>query len=266
MARTKQLLGTAAFGLAALAIFVAEKRRPLRTRTQLEPRRTLTNLALGALTMAAMTAVEQPLSEAAARLAKRRRLGLAQRLPAPIRDVAGFLLLDYATYGWHVLTHKSRLLWRLHLVHHVDLDMDTTTALRFHAIDMIVSAPARALQVIVVGASPRALTVWRACFNVSVLFHHSNLRLPGDWDRRLSWVFTTPGMHGIHHSADRALTDANWSSGLSVWDRLHGTFRDGHFAARIGVPAWPVPTEFDVRRSLALPFARQRDDWLPAIS
>ena len=251
----------------AAAILVAERWRPSRRRTQAEPGRTWRNLALGALSMAVVSAVEDPVVKPLTHRAQRRRRGLLQRLPLPsaARDALAFLAMDYTIYLWHVLTHKVPALWRLHLVHHVDLDLDASTALRFHAADMLVSTPYRALQVAALGVSPRAFAAWRAFFFVSVLFHHSNLRLPPAWERRLSGVLTTPLMHAIHHTADRGRTDSNWSSGLSLWDRLHGTFRldtppDG---ARIGVPAYRDPAEIALRPSLTLPFVRQRDAWRP---
>lgn len=252
---------------AAAVILVAERRAPLRPRTQSEPARILRNLAFGALSMAVVAAAESPAVRPLAQQALARRRGLAQRLPGPawLRDAAAFLWMDYTIYLWHVLTHKAPALWRLHLVHHVDLDMDATTALRFHAADMLVSAPWRAAQVALGGVSPRALRGWQAFFFASVLFHHSNLRLPPGWDRRLAWVLTTPGMHGIHHSAVRDETDSNWSSGLSLWDRLHRTFRHDVDAdrVRVGVPAYRDPGEIRLRPSLAMPFLPQRDAWLP---
>lgn len=258
---------TAALVLATLAIAVAEHRAPLRRRTQNEPARIGRNLVMGALSMAVVAAVESPITRRLAARAEARRTGLAQCLPLPAwaRDVAGFLLMDYTIYVWHVLTHKVPALWRLHLVHHADLDMDASTALRFHAVDMLVSAPWRAAQVALGGVSPRAFRAWQRFFFLSVLFHHSNLRLPETLERTLSLVLTTPRMHGIHHTAVRDQTDSNWTSGLSLWDRLHRTFRwdtaprDGH----IGVPAYREPAELTLRSSLAMPFRRQRDAWRP---
>jgi len=253
--------------LGAAAILVAERRAPLRRRTQREPARIVRNLVLGALSMAVVSAAESPVVRLLARRAEARRRGLAQRLPEPawLRDAAAFLWMDYTIYLWHVLTHKVPALWRLHLVHHVDLDMDATTALRFHAADMLASVPWRAAQVALGGVSPRALRGWQAFFFASVLFHHSNTRLPPGWDRRLARVLTTPGMHGIHHSAVRDETDSNWSSGLSLWDHLHRTFR--HDAAgervQVGVPAYRDPGEIRLRPSLAMPFLPQRDAWRP---
>ncbi|MBP0443828.1 sterol desaturase family protein [Roseomonas sp. SSH11] len=254
-------------GLAAGAIFLAERRAPLRRRGQAEPARTLRNLAMGALSMAVVAAVEGPVTRRLARHAEGRRRGLAQCLPLPAwaRDAAAFLLMDYTIYLWHVLTHKVPALWRLHLVHHIDLDLDASTALRFHAVDMLVSVPWRAAQVALLGVSPRALRAWQGFFFLSVLFHHSNLRLPARLERVLALVLTTPRMHGIHHSTVREETDSNWSSGLSFWDRLHGTFRldVAQRDLRIGVPAYRDPAETALRPSLAMPFRAQRDDWRP---
>lgn len=266
--KSLSLLVPAGLLLAAGAIVLAERRTPLRPRSQVEPARTARNLVLGALSMAVVAAVEEPVTRRLAQLAERRRRGLAQRLPLPAwgRDAVAFLLMDYTIYVWHVLTHKVPALWRLHLVHHVDLDLDASTALRFHALDMLVSVPWRAAQVALFGVSPRAFGTWQKFFFLSVLFHHANLRLPERVEQMLALVLTTPRMHGIHHSTERAETDSNWTSGLSVWDRLHGTFRWGvrQRDLRIGVPAYRDPADLTLGRSLAMPFRRQRDAWKPA--
>lgn len=262
-------LAPLAAGAAALTLIAAAERwSPLRRRTQAEPARTVRNLALGALSMAIVAIAEDPAVLPLARRAQAQRRGLMQRLPLPAwaRDGLAFLGMDYTIYLWHVATHKVPLLWRLHLVHHVDLDLDASTALRFHALDMLVSTPYRAVQVALLGASPRALAAWRAFFFLSILFHHSNLRLPWRLEQRLARVLTTPRMHGIHHAAARDETDSNWSSGLSLWDRLHGTFRLDvpRDAVRVGVPAYRDPAEVGLGASLTLPFRRQRDPWRPA--
>ena len=252
-------------GTAAVALFVIEKVRPLRRPTQSEPRRVLRNLALGSLSMAAVALVERPVVDRLAKRAATHRRGLVQQLPlsAALRDAVAVLAMDYTIYLWHVATHRLPFLWRFHLVHHLDLDMDSTTALRFHFADMVISTPYRALQVVVIGTSPRALTAWQAFFFLSVLFHHSNLRLSVRAERALAWLFTTPRMHGIHHSAVENQTNSNWSSGLSVWDRLHGTLRldvpDGRIT--IGVPAYRSSREIGFLRSIRLPFHHERDAW-----
>ncbi|HYZ63223.1 MAG TPA: sterol desaturase family protein [Acetobacteraceae bacterium] len=252
-------------GAFALAVIVGERRYRLRRPTQAEPRRSARNVALGALALATVQTFENPVVQPLASCVERRRIGLAQRLPVPAwaRDGLAFLLLDYSIYLWHILTHRVPALWRFHLVHHIDMDLDSTTALRFHAADMAISVPYRAAQVVLLGASPRALRLWRAFFFLSVMFHHSNLRLPFRLERVLARVLTTPRMHGIHHSTVRSQTETNWSSGLSVWDHLHGTFRLDvpQDAIRIGVPAYRDPAELAVVPSLLMPFLPERDAW-----
>ena len=256
----------AALGMAAVALLLAERRRPLRQPTQREPRRTANNLVLGAINMATVALVEAPLTRPLAARAERRRAGLVQHLPLPAwaRDAAAVLAMDYTIYLWHVATHRVPALWRLHLVHHIDLDLDTSTALRFHGADMAISAPVRAAQVAFIGVSPRALRIWQGWFFASVLFHHSNLRLSEGVERLLSRIVTTPQMHGIHHGAVQAETDSNWSSGFSFWDHLHQTFRLDVTPAAIGVPAYRDPAETRLLPSLAMPFCQERDAWAPS--
>jgi sterol desaturase/sphingolipid hydroxylase (fatty acid hydroxylase superfamily) len=222
--------------LAAAAVgglLLAERLRPKRVRTQKEPWRTARNVALGATSLAVVAGVQRPLAMALAGRVERGRQGLAQRLPGPLRDVAAMLLLDWSMYHWHVATHRVPWLWRLHRVHHVDADMDASTALRFHALDQLLSVPLRLAQVRLFGVSPHALALWEGFFGASVLFHHADLDLP--FDRELSWLLTTPGMHDIHHRADFGSLDSNFSAGLSVWDRLHGTFADTAPVVPIGL-------------------------------
>lgn len=237
-------------------------------KAQLEPQRTLRNLALGALSLGVAGGLETPLVKPLAALAKRRRTGLVQLLPVPelARDLAAVLAMDYTIYLWHVATHRVPFLWRFHLVHHLDLDLDTTTALRFHFAEMAISIPYRAAQVLAIGTSERALRWWQRFFFLCVLFHHSNLKLPKRLGNALGWLLATPRMHGIHHSAVHAETNSNWSSGLSIWDRLHGTLQLDvpQSRIRIGVPAYRRPSEIGFWRSITLPFRKHRDAWRPA--
>jgi sterol desaturase/sphingolipid hydroxylase (fatty acid hydroxylase superfamily) len=188
------------------------------------------------------------------------RLGL---LPGWLELALALVLMDYTLYVWHVLTHRVPWLWRVHVVHHVDLDLDASTALRFHFAELVVSVVWRAGQVVVIGIGPAALATWQTALLVSILFHHSNVRLPYRIERWLVHLVVTPRMHGIHHSTVRAETDSNWSSGLTVWDRLHGTLRLNvpQDAVTIGVPAYRRSEEVGLRRILALPFRRQPPSW-----
>lgn len=254
-------------GAIALGIFVLEKRRPLRRQSQREPRRTVRNLALGALSMSAVAALEQPLVTRLAKRAGEHKRGIVQKLPLPAgaKDLLAAAAMDYTIYLWHIATHRVPILWRFHLVHHLDLDLDSTTALRFHFTEMILSVPYRALQVLGIGTSERALRMWQRFFFLSVLFHHGNLRLPRRLDRLLSFLLVTPRMHGIHHSTVESETHSNWSSGLSIWDRLHGTFRLDvpQEQIRIGVPNYRSPAELRLLPSITLPFRPHRPAWPP---
>jgi sterol desaturase/sphingolipid hydroxylase (fatty acid hydroxylase superfamily) len=139
--------------------------------------------------------------------------------------VLAFLLMDYTMYLWHVATHRDPFLWRFHLVHHLDLDLDSSTALRFHAADMAISVPYRLLQVALIGTSPRALRLWQSRFFLPCCYHHSKVRLPFPRAAGPRRAFLPPrGCNGIHHPPTRDETDSKWSSGLSLWDHLHVTF------------------------------------------
>ena len=242
---------------AIAAIALAERRRPLRRATQPPGDRIARNFAMGAMCAGIVAMTEAPMTQSIARANARRRRGLAGRLPGILGPVAAFLAMDYGFYRWHVATHRVPLLWRLHRVHHVDPDLDMSTALRFHFVDMAVSLPWQAAQVRLSGIGPRTLAAWKRFFFVSILFHHANLRLPGRWDAWASLVLTTPRMHGIHHSQRLAERESNWSSGLSVWDRLHGTLVAGVDQAGITIGVDDAAADADVTlvRALAAPFA-----------
>lgn len=250
----KHTLALAAIG-AIGALMVAERVRPLRRQTRPALPRNITNFAMGASCAVIVGLIEQPQTQRIAHANERRGVGLAQRLPRRLRFAAGLLAMDYGFYLWHVATHKWPFLWRWHRVHHIDADMDMSTAVRFHFADMLISLPWRLVQVRLSGVDRKALFGWRQFFNGSILFHHSNLRLPGRMDERLSWVLTTPAMHGIHHSSVETERDSNWTSGFSFWDRLHGTFRSRppQHALDIGVADPRAEDDLPLTQSLIAP-------------
>ena len=249
------------------ALVWLERRRPLRRERESKLARTARNLAVAAAGAAALRLAEKPAADRLTALAERRRWGLLKRasLPAWLEAALACVLLDYTLYVWHVLTHRVGWLWRFHVVHHADLDLDATTALRFHFAELALSVPWRAAQVVVIGVSPLALSVWQTLLMLSVLFHHSNVRLGLETERRLNLFVVTPRMHGIHHSTVRAETDSNWSSGLTLWDWLHGTLRLDVPQERVdvGVPAYRDAREVGVAKILLMPFRHQRPTWLP---
>ncbi len=180
--------------------------------------------AKGALLLGWQPASVQPLRPAAG-FRSAARLGLVPRLGlAPAAELTlSLLLLDYSLYRWHVLLHRLPMLWRWHRVHHADADLDVSTALRFHAAEMIWSAPWRLGQIFLIGIPPRTLALWSRLTIAEVMFHHANLRLPKRVERVLGRVLMTPRLHGIHHSNVAAHQHSNLSSGLTIWDSLSGT-------------------------------------------
>ncbi len=194
-----------ALSLGALAgLFLLERKRPLRHERESKLRRNGRNLAVASLGALTAQLVEAPVVRPLARLVERRRFGLLKQLnlPRPLEIIAAVLLMDYTMYVWHILTHRVPFLWRFHAVHHVDLDLDASTALRFHFGELAVSVPYRAAQIVLLGIDAEALSYWQMFLSLSILFHHSNVRLPRDFESKLSWFLVTPRMHGIHHSND----------------------------------------------------------------
>ena len=246
-------------------LFVAEGLFPLRPRVEPRLRHVARNLAAGGISLAVMTLLQTPILIPVSALVERHRIGLLAwiDLPHPWSIVVAILLLDYTLWVWHWANHQVPFLWRFHLAHHVDLDLDTSTALRFHFGELALSIPFRAAQIALIGASPLAVGIWQAILFAAILFHHSNVRLPAALENVLVRVIVTPRMHGIHHSQRKEETNSNWSSILSVWDFLHRTFRFDYRDERItiGVPAYASPEEVTIGRFLAIPFRSQRDDW-----
>jgi sterol desaturase/sphingolipid hydroxylase (fatty acid hydroxylase superfamily) len=257
------LSGTVVLGVAAL-LLVGEFRRALRLK-QREPkaRRNLRNLAIAAGAGMVMHYAERPIALSISKIVSQRNWGLAPFLTRnrTAQTLIAVAMLDYGLYIWHVLTHKVPFLWRFHLVHHIDLDLDASTALRFHFGEMLLSVPWRAMQIAVSGASPLALSIWQTSLFASILFHHSNLRLPTAVERVLSFLIATPKLHGIHHHANPTHANSNWSSGLAIWDLLHGTWRDTATVGTIGVPAYQHSEDVTFLNCAVIPFSPQRDDW-----
>lgn len=255
------VLQGALIGLAG-ALLCVEAVRPLRRAREPKLRRMRRNAAIGAIAATAVQLCEQPLVLPLARSVERRRWGILPRLnlPAPISTLLALAALDYTLYLWHIVVHRVPWLWRFHRVHHADRDLDASTAIRFHFGELIASVPWRAAQVALIGIDGRTLQRWQTLTLMSVIFHHSNAALPEAVERRIGYLLVTPRMHGIHHSKATDEMDSNWSSGLSLWDRLHGTLRLDvpQDAIDIGVEALDAPDAVTLPHLLAAPFAPDR--------
>ena len=172
----------------------------------------------------------------------------------------GLLFLDYAMYHWHRINHLFPFLWRFHNVHHADVEMDISTAIRFHFGEQLLSIPYRLIIIALTGVSPLMLLVYELIFEAATLFHHSNIRLPKRLEGYIVKLIVTPRMHGIHHSVIKEETDSNYSTVLNVWDRIHGTRKLNipQEKITIGVPAYRADSDNKFLRLLILPFTRQR--------
>jgi sterol desaturase/sphingolipid hydroxylase (fatty acid hydroxylase superfamily) len=255
--------------VATLAVLtILEQWCPLRDAVEPRSRHLSRNLVLTTLGFPIVGLFQAPVLAGLLRWAEQHGVGLLRLVEVPswLAIAASVLLLDYTLWHWHWLTHRVSWLWRFHLVHHVDRDLDASTALRFHTGELVLSIPYRAMQIVVLGVHPGGYLLWQLLLFLSILFHHSNVRLPVGLERRLVMLIVTPRMHGIHHSDWENETNSNWSSLLSVWDYLHGTARLNvpQSAVRIGVPAYQRAAAVTLGKVLRLPFQRRRADWLNA--
>ncbi|MGQ0645416.1 MAG: sterol desaturase family protein [Elusimicrobiota bacterium] len=249
------------------AFLLYEHFRPLRRPTQPKMPRLFRNLSMGALGSAVMRlGFYSSLLALAARVSDE-GWGLLNLFPLPeaARVVLGFLALDYTLYLWHWANHKVPFLWRFHGAHHADLDMDVSTAARFHFIELALSTAPRAAEILIFGLWPAAVLAYDAAALAAVHFHHSNMRLPARLESALSLAVVTPRRHGIHHSIVRRETDSNFSTVLSVWDRLHRSLRLGipQEDVVIGIPSHRDPRELTLLGSLLFPFRPPRPWRLP---
>jgi len=199
--------------------------------------------------------------------AKDRHIGLLNWLALPgwTTVIATFLLMDYAYWWWHWANHMVPIFWRFHNVHHTDLDLDVTTAARFHFGEMIFSIGFLSLAVTLFGVAPIMLVVFFITFEAATLFHHSNWRLPIKLERVLNLLIVTPRMHGIHHSIVQRETNSNWGTIFCWWDKLHRTLRRDvpQDAITVGVAAYREENELTLGKLFALPFRAQREWRLP---
>jgi len=169
----------------------------------------------------------------------------------------GVVALDLAIYFQHVTFHAIPMLWRLHRVHHSDLDVDVTTGTRFHPVEILISTGIKCAAVAAIGAPAVAVLVFEVLLNATSMFNHANVKLPAALDRRLRWVLVTPDMHRVHHSIVYNETNSNFGFNLPWWDRLFGTYRAqpaaGHETMTIGVDAFRAREQLRLDRLLVQP-------------
>ena len=242
------------------AVAMLEAWRPRRAPTENRWRRWRVNIGLVALDVVLQRLTIGAAAVAAAVYAGQHHWGLLALVAWPWwpRAVAGFLALDFALYLQHVMSHALPVFWRFHRVHHADLDLDVTSGLRFHPIEIGVSLLYKVLLVAALGVDPWVVLTFEAVLNASALFTHGNIRLPAGLDRALRLVLVTPDMHRIHHSVVVAETNSNFGFFLSGWDRLCGTARrdpaSDHEDMALGLPAHRDQRRLGLPHLLAMPF------------
>jgi len=193
-------------------------------------------------------------------MARERGWGLLNNfeLPHGLDIVIGIVVLDLAIYLQHVMFHAIPIFWRLHMMHHADLDYDVTTGLRFHPLEIILSMGIKLSVVVVIGPPAAAVLIFEIILNGAAMFNHGNIFLPKSVDRMLRYVIVTPDMHRVHHSVIIRETNSNYGFNLPWWDRLFGTYCDqpakGHDAMTIGLAQFRDPGKLTLPWLLVLPF------------
>lgn len=250
-----------------LILLFLQWRFPLRRQHFSVLRRLVRNYVISIPGLVIVRLAMLPIPFAIAVWGQHRHLGLLNWLPLPgwIAAAAGFLVLDYAYWWWHWALHMIPFLWRFHNVHHTDLDMDVTTAARFHFGEIFFSIGFLSIVIVISGVTPFTFIFFFIVFEAAVAFHHSNWRLPIRLERLLNLIMVTPRMHGIHHSIVQRETNSNWGTIFCWWDTLHRTLRRDipQDAITIGVAAYRDERELTIGKLLALPFGKQREWRLP---
>jgi len=253
------LVRLAFFIVVFAAMAIAEASAPRRARALDRAARWPGNLAIAAINTALVRVLIPATAVGAAMVARRHEIGVLNwlALPRGVALVVAVAALDLAIYLQHVMFHAVPILWRVHRMHHTDLDIDVTTGLRFHPIETILSMLIKIGAVIAIGAPPVAVLAFEVLLNANSMFNHGNLAISERTDRWLRWIVVTPDMHRVHHSIVRDETNSNFGFNLPWWDRMMGTYRAepaaGQIAMTIGIDQFHSPQESGLMRMLTQP-------------
>ncbi|MGH7231551.1 MAG: sterol desaturase family protein [Nitrospiraceae bacterium] len=232
-------------------------RRPL---THSKAKRWSANLGVVLLDTMVVRALFAAGAVGGAMMAAEQGWGLLNHLswPAWVEVLLAVIALDLALYLQHVLFHAVPVLWRLHMMHHADLDFDVTTGVRFHPMEVALSMLIKLAVVVLLGASPAAVLIFEVLLNATSMFNHSNIRIPTTLERFIRSLVVTPDMHRVHHSIHSHETNSNFGFNLSWWDKLFGTYRaepqDGQTEMVLGLEQFRNPDQLSFARILLMPF------------
>jgi sterol desaturase/sphingolipid hydroxylase (fatty acid hydroxylase superfamily) len=254
-------LGIAATLFAALALW--EWRAPRRRLAVGRRGRWFGNLGILAVDLVAVRLLVPTAAVGVALLAAEKGWGLLPALGVPywVAAILTVIALDLTIWAQHYVFHHVPVLWRLHRVHHADIEIDVSTGVRFHPLEIVVSLMIKMAAVAALGAPAAAVVAFEVLLNATSMFNHSNVALPAWAEPLARWLIVTPQMHEVHHSAERAETDSNFGFNLPWWDRLFGTYRAKPAAGDdvvIGLPVFRDAHERKLLRLLTQPFRRER--------
>lgn len=243
-----------------IIVAICEVLSPRRNLTTSKPIRWLSNMSVVFIDSVLVHIIFPVLAVGLALIAEKNGWGLLNNFNIPywFSLVAGVLVLDFIIYLQHVMFHAVPILWRLHMMHHADLDYDVTTALRFHPLEIIGSMVIKLTAVVALGPTALSVLIFEVVLNGTAMFNHGNIRLPLKIDRFLRLLVVTPDMHRVHHSVIIRETNSNFGFNFPWWDRLFGTYRAqpaaGHEGMTIGLSQFRDPKRLTLPWMLALPF------------
>ena len=233
---------------------------PRRQLTTAKGRRWFANLSMVAIDTAIVRLLFPSLPLGIAFIAGEHNWGLLNTLDIPpvVSFIAGLVMLDFVIYLQHVLFHNLPILWRIHRMHHTDLDLDVTSGNRFHPLEIVISVGIKMGAIILTGAPALSVLAFEIILNASSMFNHGNIVIPQPVDRWLRLLVVTPDMHRVHHSVVPRETNSNYGFNLPWWDRVCGTYREqpeaGHEGMTIGLKEFRDPDALTLPRLLMLPF------------
>ena len=256
------------FAVLFMAFALLEHRYPKKQRSTLKPIRWRNNLTItigNTLIIRSLFLLVGTTAVGVALLAETKGLGLLNQwdLTGPGSFVVGFLIMDLAIYAQHVMFHHIKPLWRLHRMHHADTDIDVSTGLRFHPLEIIISMGIKFAVILAFGVSPLVVIVFEIVLNATSMFNHANWSLPTRLDTVLRLVLVTPDMHRVHHSIHTEEFNSNFGFNLPWWDRVFRTYtaqpKDGHNDMLIGLPTFRDEKYLSLGAMLAIPFVSGRE-------
>ncbi len=260
MVRTEILIRFVSFLSIFLIIMLWELKAPRRKLKTSRKSRWAANLGITVLNPVVLRIAFPVLAIDAALIADARQWGLLNNLDIPygFKLLAGVLVLDLTIYLQHVMFHAVPTFWRLHMVHHSDLDCDVTTGLRFHPLEIVLSMVIKLALVVALGAPVISVLIFEVILNGASMFNHGNIKIPVKVDRVLRYLVVTPDMHRVHHSVIIRETNSNFGFNFPWWDRIFGTYKDqpekGHTAMNIGLAQFRNPRKLTLPHLLILPF------------